>query len=96
VGTATDGVAFLWVAAQALPAGVVVIDVAMTRWNGLEAGRKMMQGLPQAKLVFLTMHKDPVLARQARREEASAHLLRTCAAAKLLQWIYAAIKVKNT
>jgi DNA-binding NarL/FixJ family response regulator len=94
VGTATDGIA-LWEAAQALRPDVVVIDMAMPLLNGLDAGRKLKQVLPQTKLVFLTMHKDPVLARQAMEVGASAYLLKTCATAELLQAIHAAIKGKT-
>jgi len=93
VGTATDGIG-LSEAAQALRPDVAVIDMAMPLLNGLDAGRKLRQVLPQTKLIFLTMHKDPMLAVQAMREGASAYLLKTCSAAELLQAIHAAIKGK--
>ena len=82
--------------AQALRAHVLTIDIAMPLLNGLEAGRKLKQVLPQTKLLFLTMHKVSVLARQVMGEGASAYLQETCAAAELLQAIYAATKVKST
>jgi len=61
VATATDGIALLE-AAKAIRPDVVMIDMAMPLLNGLEAGRKLKQVLPQTKLIFLTMHKDPILA----------------------------------
>jgi DNA-binding NarL/FixJ family response regulator len=51
--------------------------------------------LPQTKLIFLTMHTDPILAVQAMREGASAYLLKTCAAAELVRAIHVAIKGKT-
>src|SRR5215469_8722694 len=86
VGTATDGIALLE-AAKAIRPDVVVIDVAMPLLSGLNAGRKLKQVLPQIKLVFLTMHTDPLLAVEAMREGASAYLLKTCAPAELVQAI---------
>ena len=57
--------------------------------------RKLKQMLPQVKLIFLTMHTDPILAVRAMREGASAYLLKTCAAGELLQAIQAAFKGKT-
>ena len=94
VGTATDGIALLE-AAKTIRPDAVVIDMAMPLLNGIDAGRKLKQVLPQTKLIFLTMHKDSVLALQAMREGASAYLLKTCAASELLQAVRAAIKGKS-
>jgi len=69
--------------------------MAMPLLNGLDAGRKLKQVLPQIRLIFLTMYTDPVLAVQAMREGASAYLLETCAFAELLQAIHAALKGKS-
>jgi DNA-binding NarL/FixJ family response regulator len=52
----------------------------MALLNGLDAGYQVKQLLPSAKLVFLTMNTDPVLAAEAFRRGASAYLLKTCAA----------------
>ena len=94
VGTATNGIALLE-AAQELCPDLVVIDVAMPLLNGLEAGRKLKQMLPQVKLIFLTMHRDADLVVQAMRAGGSAYLLKTCAAPEFLQAIHAATKGKS-
>jgi DNA-binding NarL/FixJ family response regulator len=74
---------------------VVVTDVAMPLLNGLDATRKLKPIVPNAKFVFLTMHKDATLAVQAMRDGASTYLLKTCAPAELLQAVHAAINGKS-
>lgn len=94
VAKATDGFALVEQAKAHRP-DIAVIDMEMPLLNGLQAARKLKQTLPQMKLIFLTMHKDPSLALQAMREGASAYLLKTCAATELLQAMHAAIKGKR-
>ena len=91
VGTVTDGLALLD-AAPALKPDVAVIDVAMPRLNGLEAGRRLKQMMPGVKLIFLTMNEDPDLAVEAMRQGASGYLLKTSAASELFRAIQAALK----
>jgi DNA-binding NarL/FixJ family response regulator len=91
VGTVGDGHALLD-AAPALNPDVVLIDVAMPRLNGLEAGRRLKQMMPRVKLIFLTMNEDPALAVEAMRNGASGYLLKTSAASELFHAIQAALK----
>lgn len=91
VGTVTDGHALL-VAAPALKPDVIVIDIAMPRLNGLEAGQHLKKMMPAVKLIFLTMNQDPDLAAEAMRSGASGYLLKTSAATELFEAIQAALK----
>jgi DNA-binding NarL/FixJ family response regulator len=91
VGTATDGLALLE-RAKALHPDVVVLDVGMPLLNGFEAARRLEQTLPTVKVVFLTVHDDPLLAIQALRDGASGYLLKTSAAESLVQAIQAALR----
>ena len=43
----------------------------MPRLNGLEAARIVRTRVPDAKIIFLTMHADPTYAREAFRAGAS-------------------------
>jgi DNA-binding NarL/FixJ family response regulator len=94
VGTVKDGLALLD-AAPILKPDVILIDVAMPRLNGLEAGRRLKKMMPGVKLIFLTMNEDPDLAAEAMRNGASGYLLKTCAASELLDAIRAALKGKS-
>jgi len=93
VGTVSDGRALLEIAPQLNP-DVVVVDIGMPLMNGLEAGLRLKQLLPNVKLVFLTMNDDPDLAVEAMRSGASGYLLKSSAAEELLRAIQTALKGK--
>jgi DNA-binding NarL/FixJ family response regulator len=83
VGRVSDGRALLGEAEKLRP-DVIVLDIAMPLLNGLEAGRKIKQSLPNTKLVFVTMHEDADVAAEAFRGGASAYLLKRSAPSELL------------
>ena len=91
VGVVVDGHALLE-AAPAMKPDVVVIDIAMPRLNGLEAGRRLKEMMPLVKLIYLTMNEDADLAVRAMRGGASGYLLKTSAASELLHAIQVAMK----
>jgi len=91
VGSVADGRALLEVAPQLVPE-VVVLDIGLPLMNGLEAGIRLKEQLPNVKLVFLTMNDDPDLAVEAMRSGASAYLLKNSAAEELLRAIQMALK----
>jgi len=91
VGTVSDGRALLEIAPQLNP-DVVVVDIGMPLMNGLEAGLRLKQLLPNVKLVFLTMNDDPDLAVEAMRSGAAGYLLKSSAAEELLRAIQTALK----
>ncbi len=64
VGKVEDGRALIQVA-QTLTPDVIVLDISMPKLNGLDAGRQIMKLLPSVKLIFLTMHADPLYAKEA-------------------------------
>ena len=86
VGTAGDGRELLE-AAQELEPDVVVADISMPLLNGLEAGRRLKELLPDTKLVFVTVNEDPDLAAEALRLGASAYVLKKSATSELFHAI---------
>jgi DNA-binding NarL/FixJ family response regulator len=82
VGIAIDGLALLE-AVERLQPDIAVLDIGMPRLNGLEAGRKITKSHPKIKLIFMTMHQDPYLVREAFRAGASAFLLKEAAVSEL-------------
>jgi DNA-binding NarL/FixJ family response regulator len=86
VGAVADGRALL-AAAPELSPDVVVLDVAMPLLNGLDAARQLKRGMPEVKVIFLTVNEDPDLAAEAFRAGASAYLLKNSAATELFQAI---------
>lgn len=91
VGSVADGRALLEVAPQLVPE-VVVLDIGLPLMNGLEAGIRLKEQMPNVKLVFLTMNDDPDLAVEAMRSGASGYLLKSSAAEELLRAIQMALK----
>lgn len=86
VGVVSDGRALLE-AADKLQPDIIVLDIGMPQLNGIDAGRKLKQSLPNVKLIFITMHEDPYLVGAAFRAGASAFLLKEAAASELIEAI---------
>jgi DNA-binding NarL/FixJ family response regulator len=63
---------------------IVVLDIAMPRMNGLDAGSRIKQLLPATKLVYLTMNMSPEVAAEAFRRGASAYVVKSSAASELI------------
>lgn len=91
VGIVGDGRALLE-AADRLEPDLVVLDIAMPQLNGIDAGRKLKQNLPNVKLIFMTMHEDPYLVGEAFRAGASAFLLKEAAASELIEAVDQVLK----
>lgn len=64
VGSASDGRSLVMMAFDLKP-DLVVLDVGLPVLNGLEAGRHLKARIPGVKLVYLTMNRDPEIAREA-------------------------------
>jgi DNA-binding NarL/FixJ family response regulator len=94
VATVADGRSLLEVAPRVKP-DVIIVDIGMPLLNGLEAGLRLKQQMPDVKLVFVTMNDDPDLALEAMRCGASGYLLKHSAAEELLQAIRMALKAKR-
>src|SRR5215467_195269 len=66
---------------------VVLIDVAMPQLNGLDAGRRIKQALPDTKIIYLTAHDDPDVMAEAFAIGASGFVLKTSAFTALTRTI---------
>lgn len=83
VDIVTDGRSLMR-AGLALKPDVIVLDIAMPRLNGLDAGEQIKQKLPAVKLVFLTMNATADVAAEAFRRGAAGYVLKHSAAEELL------------
>ena len=91
VGSVEDGRSLLD-AAKRLRPDIVVLDISMPKLNGLDAARRLRKIIPEARLIFVTVHADPDYINQAFKAGASAYLLKRSAGSELSQAIDA---VKN-
>src|SRR5215467_8458676 len=83
VGEAGNGREAVELAGQLRP-DVVVMDVAMPELNGIEAARRLVDTMPHAKVLALSMHKDSVYVREILRAGARGYLLKDSVAADLV------------
>src|SRR5215471_11439959 len=83
VGEAGNGREAVELAGQLRP-DVVVMDVAMSELNGIEAARRLVDEMPHAKVLALSMHKDSVYVREILRAGARGYLLKDSVAADLV------------
>lgn len=88
VGTVGDGRALLD-AAKGLRPDIVVLDISMPKLNGLDAARRLRKIVPQARLIFVTVHADSDYVNQAFQAGASGYLLKRSAGSELLQAVQA-------
>jgi len=70
----------------------VILDVAIPLLNGIEAARQIRKAWPEARLLFLTMHADPLYLREALQAGALGYLLKSSAAEELHAAVRSALK----
>jgi DNA-binding NarL/FixJ family response regulator len=82
VGTVNNGRDLLQ-AAQRLHPDVVLLDISMPELNGIEAARQLRKLVPQARLIFVTMHTDATIVREALRAGGSGYVAKQSAPKEL-------------
>jgi DNA-binding NarL/FixJ family response regulator len=87
VGTADNGRALLEAAEKHRP-DVITLDISMPQLNGIDAARRLRKIVPQAKLIFVTMHADQAYISEAFKSGASGYLLKRSAGSELVQAIH--------
>lgn len=82
VGEAADGREALALVRAHLP-NVVLMDIAMSGLNGLEATARVVKEFPQVRVIILSMHANEEYVLQTLRTGASGYLLKDSATAEL-------------
>jgi len=91
VATVSDGLGMIRTALELRP-DLIVVDVAMPRLNGLDAGEQLKQELPKVKLLYVSMQLDADIAAEAFRRGGSGYLPKACGLSELKT---AVLKVLN-
>lgn len=86
IGTAHDGGALLE-AIACLDPDLVVLDISMPVYNGIEVARYLRERGGRTKLVFLTVHDDEDFVREALQAGAQAYVVKASMAVELLHAI---------
>jgi DNA-binding NarL/FixJ family response regulator len=90
VGEVADGHALVAAAGRLRP-DIIVADISMPLLNGIEAVRQIRKLDRKVKIVFLTMHSEVAYVSEALRAGGSAYVLKSSAAADLLEAIREAL-----
>jgi DNA-binding NarL/FixJ family response regulator len=83
IKTVGDGQALLKEAARLEP-DILVVDISMPLLNGIEAARRLRVAGSRAKIVFLTVHRDPDCVRAALAAGAQGYVTKSQLATDLL------------
>jgi DNA-binding NarL/FixJ family response regulator len=75
VGEAGDGREAVRLALELRPK-VIVMDCAMPELNGIDATRKILEELPNAEILMLSMHSEETLVNQALEAGARGYILK--------------------
>jgi DNA-binding NarL/FixJ family response regulator len=94
VGVVADGRELVSAAKQLRP-DVVVADVTMPSLNGIDAAARLHDMGLEAKVIFLTMHRDVAYARRAMEAGAAGFVLKHAAASELVTAVREALRGKT-
>ncbi|GAC1617611.1 MAG: response regulator transcription factor [Candidatus Acidiferrum sp.] len=75
VGEASDGEEAVKLALKLRPK-VIVMDCALPKINGIEAMRRILEKLPETRILMLSMHSEETLIRQALEAGAAGYILK--------------------
>ncbi len=83
VGEASDGAAARAMAGYLQP-DIVLLDITMPGMDGIETTQVLLQALPSAKILILTMHKNASYLRQLLELGASGYVVKDAVYSQLL------------
>lgn len=82
VAEAADGRSALELIRTCRP-GLVLMDIAMSKLNGLETAERIAKEFPEARVIILSMHANEEYVLQALRSGVAGYLLKDAAAVEL-------------
>ena len=74
---------------------VILLDVGMPRLNGPDAAQSILQKIPTARIVMLSMHSDEAYVLRALRAGARGYLLKASPEADVLEAVRAVVAGKT-
>lgn len=77
---------------ERMKADLAVVDLSLTRRNGLELIRRLRREFPQVKLIAISVHDEPSVELGALRAGADAFVPKGLISAHLIEAIDAALK----
>jgi DNA-binding NarL/FixJ family response regulator len=90
VALVEDGRALVSAAARLMP-DVIVTDISMPGLDGIEASALIRRSDPKARIVFVTVHAEPVLVQRGLATGALGYVLKDAAGDDLVAAVHAAL-----
>jgi DNA-binding NarL/FixJ family response regulator len=90
IGIVKDGNALV-ASAEILKPDVIVTDIAMPYLNGIAAVQRIIKLNPNSRVIFVTVHSDPLLRRKAFECGGLAYILKTSAGEELIPAVYSVL-----
>jgi DNA-binding NarL/FixJ family response regulator len=94
VGEAATGAEAVGAAALLEP-DLILLDISLPDMNGLEVAKGVRQVSPDSRIIFVTVHTSPILARAAMSEGAMGFVGKNNAVDELLPAIRAVMRGKR-
>src|SRR5947208_3429559 len=86
-----DGRSLIRAAQRFMPA-VILVDIGMPLLNGMNAAERIKRITPGAKIIFVTINRDPEVIAESLRRGADGYILKTSAASELVTAIHSALR----
>jgi DNA-binding NarL/FixJ family response regulator len=77
--------------AEALKPDLILLDIGLPTLDGIEAARRILEFVPESKIIFLTMQTSPAFVQEAMRLGAWGYVYKTHVACDLLPVISAVL-----
>ena len=91
IGQASDGLEAVQKAEELQP-NLVVLDIGLPKLNGIEAGKRIHEVVPGAKILFVTQNNDVDVVRAVLSNGANGYVLKPDASKELLQAVKAVLQ----
>ena len=86
----TDGLEAVQKAEELKP-DLILLDIGLPTLDGIEAARRILEFVPESKIIFLTMQTSPAFVQEAMRLGAWGYVYKTHVACDLLPVISAVL-----
>ena len=91
IGLVEDGLMLVIAAEQLLP-DVIVSDISMPGLDGIEAAAAILRRNPAARIVLVTVHRDPLLVERSFATGALGYVVKSAAGEDLIPAVRSALR----
>src|SRR5215467_14185576 len=91
VGECSDGLKAVQSAKESEP-DLILMDIGIPTLNGIEAARRILEFLPEVKIIFVTENRSAEVAEHALRTGGQGYVIKSSAASELLSAVEAVLQ----